>query len=258
MSTLRQNLAFLMHKHQITANTLAKETGVPQPTISRILNGESSDPRTLTVQPIAERFGLDVEDMRSKLIDGAGDFTPTAAKLELLGKVGQPPSIRTQSIARKGQQQAISEKLRNANIYCELVLPQQRKESTENFEIEQLDYVSPKLALEWKVLPYSKKFQIPQGSHSRYEGLQAALWRLLALKSEAPDRAYILAILFVDIDNAPDEIEPLDAQDYFVQWAPLPPALSKLSAQASLYGVSVMVSTPKHLVGIIEEIETRS
>jgi len=247
-----------MHKHQITANTLAKETGVPQPTISRILNGESSDPRTLTVQPIAERFGLDVEDMRSKLIDGAGDFTPPVAKVELLGKIGQPAAVREQGNARKVRHNLIGEKLRNASIYCELVLPQQRKELIENFEIDRLDYVSPKLALEWKVLPYSKKPHLSQNSRHQYESLQASLWQLLMQKNEAPDKACILAILFVDIDNSSDEIEPQDAQDHFVQWAPLPPALSKLSAQASIYGVSVMVSTPKHLAGIIEEIESRS
>lgn len=65
MSQLRRNLAYLIAKHGINPTALAKATGVQQPTIHRILKGESDDPRTATVQPLADYFGVSVEFMRT-------------------------------------------------------------------------------------------------------------------------------------------------------------------------------------------------
>lgn len=50
----------------ITPYALASETGVPQPTIFRILTGESNDPRTKTLQPLANHFGVTVAELRDK------------------------------------------------------------------------------------------------------------------------------------------------------------------------------------------------
>lgn len=65
MSQLRRNLAYLIAKQGINPTALAKATGVQQPTIHRILKGESDDPRTATVQPLADYFGVSVEFMRT-------------------------------------------------------------------------------------------------------------------------------------------------------------------------------------------------
>lgn len=65
-SRLIRNLEFLIAKARTSPYTLEKETGVPQPTIHRILTGESSDPRTKTLQPLAERFGVSVSDLRDR------------------------------------------------------------------------------------------------------------------------------------------------------------------------------------------------
>ena len=65
MSQLRRNLAYLIAKRGINPIALAKATGVQQPTIHRILKGESDDPRTATVQPLADYFGVSVEFMRT-------------------------------------------------------------------------------------------------------------------------------------------------------------------------------------------------
>lgn len=49
-------------------NALARLTGVSQPTIHRILSGESSEPRRSTLAPLAAYFGVAVE----YLLTGSG------------------------------------------------------------------------------------------------------------------------------------------------------------------------------------------
>ena len=61
---IRENLAALMAHRGISQNALAKATGVPQPTIQRIVRGESADPKTPTVQRLARFFGVSVEELR--------------------------------------------------------------------------------------------------------------------------------------------------------------------------------------------------
>lgn len=53
-----------MRMRDINPTDLATKTGVPQPTIFRILTGESNDPRTTTLRPIAAYFGVTVEQLR--------------------------------------------------------------------------------------------------------------------------------------------------------------------------------------------------
>jgi len=66
MSQLRRNLAYLIAKHEgLNPTALAAATGLQQPTIHRILKGESDDPRTATVQPLADYFGVTVEFLRT-------------------------------------------------------------------------------------------------------------------------------------------------------------------------------------------------
>ncbi len=43
-------------------NALARRSGVPQPTIHRILTGESQDPRRSTIEKIASYFGVAADD----------------------------------------------------------------------------------------------------------------------------------------------------------------------------------------------------
>lgn len=62
---VRKNLQWLMGE-KISPYALAAATGVPQPTIFRILTGESDDPRTKTLQPLAAYFGLTVADLRDR------------------------------------------------------------------------------------------------------------------------------------------------------------------------------------------------
>lgn len=61
---IAKNLEWLMGQRKTNPYELQRATGVPQPTIHRILTGESSDPRTKTLQPLADHFGVSVADLR--------------------------------------------------------------------------------------------------------------------------------------------------------------------------------------------------
>lgn len=67
---LIQNLEWLIEKNKTNPNALEVATKVPQPTIHRILTGESKDPRTSTLQRLADYFCVSVEHLRSKDLSG--------------------------------------------------------------------------------------------------------------------------------------------------------------------------------------------
>lgn len=78
-SRVAANIEWLMNRRGVNGNSLAVElekrgTPVPQPTIFRILSGESRDPRTSSLQPIAEFFGVTVANLRDH------DFVSTGYK----------------------------------------------------------------------------------------------------------------------------------------------------------------------------------
>ena len=73
-----KNLGWLMLKKGFNSNTLADalekaNKKVPQPTIHRILSGESTDPRTSTLEPLASFFGVTVADLRDKDLELGGE-----------------------------------------------------------------------------------------------------------------------------------------------------------------------------------------
>lgn len=61
-----KNLEWLIGQRKTNPYELQRATGVPQPTIHRILTGESSDPRTKTLQPLADYFGVALADLRER------------------------------------------------------------------------------------------------------------------------------------------------------------------------------------------------
>lgn len=61
-----KNLEWLMAKARTNPHELQRATGVPQPTIHRILTGVSSDPRTQTLQPLADFFQVSINDLRTR------------------------------------------------------------------------------------------------------------------------------------------------------------------------------------------------
>jgi transcriptional regulator with XRE-family HTH domain len=74
-----KNLKWLMGD-KISPYALSSVTGVPQPTIFRILTGESDDPRTKTLQPLAAYFGVTVADLRDRDLEAfqADHIAPAA------------------------------------------------------------------------------------------------------------------------------------------------------------------------------------
>ncbi len=56
----------LVDGRPISENELARRTGVPQPTIHRILTGESRYPTPKTLKPLADHFGVSMAQMRGE------------------------------------------------------------------------------------------------------------------------------------------------------------------------------------------------
>lgn len=65
-TTVGNNLSWLIESRRTNAHELQRATGVPQPTIHRIMTGETADPRTQTLQKLAEYFGVSVSDLRER------------------------------------------------------------------------------------------------------------------------------------------------------------------------------------------------
>jgi len=64
MATIAKTLDALMKKRKVSQYALAEATGVPQPTIQRILAGVSKDPKTATLDPLAKFFDLSTAELR--------------------------------------------------------------------------------------------------------------------------------------------------------------------------------------------------
>lgn len=64
MSTLIKNLDHLIHKKRTNATQLQEDTGVPQTTTSRILNGNTANPSDRTLEKYAKFFGVTVAELR--------------------------------------------------------------------------------------------------------------------------------------------------------------------------------------------------
>lgn len=59
------NLATLMRSRDLNGKQLSEVTGVPASTISRILNEKIANPRASVLKPIADFFGVGLEDLAS-------------------------------------------------------------------------------------------------------------------------------------------------------------------------------------------------
>jgi transcriptional regulator with XRE-family HTH domain len=60
---ISQQLARLMRENGVSQSGLSRGCGVPQPTINRILNEKTKEPRRESVVRIANFFGVDPESM---------------------------------------------------------------------------------------------------------------------------------------------------------------------------------------------------
>lgn len=60
---LAANLRLLMNKSKLTESELSRRTGVPQPMINRILNGQNTNPKIETLMPISEYFMITLSQL---------------------------------------------------------------------------------------------------------------------------------------------------------------------------------------------------
>ena len=65
VNTVAANLRAALGAYGISENELSRRTGVPQPTIHRVLKGKALDPRDGTLRPMAQFFGVTVEELRT-------------------------------------------------------------------------------------------------------------------------------------------------------------------------------------------------
>lgn len=65
-ASVREILMRLMKRADISESELARRTSVPQPTINRILQGGSRDPRTGTLEKLAGFFNITVAQLRGE------------------------------------------------------------------------------------------------------------------------------------------------------------------------------------------------
>lgn len=81
MGSLRENLEREMDRMDWNAYDLANASGIPQPTIHRILSGEQDDPRSNTVKKLAHALGITETQLRG--IDDYIDGTVVSETLSL-------------------------------------------------------------------------------------------------------------------------------------------------------------------------------
>jgi len=57
------NIQNLMRNNGVSEAQLSRQTGIPQPTLHKILSGKTSDPRISTIKTIAEFFNVSVDSL---------------------------------------------------------------------------------------------------------------------------------------------------------------------------------------------------
>jgi transcriptional regulator with XRE-family HTH domain len=63
MDNLTNVLTHLMSKNKISSSELARQTGVAQPVIYRLMSGGTENPQILTLKPIADYFSLSIDQL---------------------------------------------------------------------------------------------------------------------------------------------------------------------------------------------------
>lgn len=67
-TTLVANLKQLMHEHKINEADLSRSTGIPQPTLHKILSRKTADPRISTLKVLAQHFNISLDHLCTELL----------------------------------------------------------------------------------------------------------------------------------------------------------------------------------------------
>lgn len=256
MNILRQNLAYLMDMHQLSANALAQASGASQPTISRILSGESSDPRVQSLQPIAEYFKMDLEDLRGKLIEGAD----TIQLVGSLSTTNRPPaSQRQKNILRP----RFTSWMVSGGVYgdsiatFENLLPDGLKTNLRNDGLRIplfgarrfFNYQSEIAIAEIRgAYFYKKDGKYHHTFNTEADQVKSTLWDMLCMKTRTqlhyPGQRFFIFYFFRDLES--DEI---------ASYIDAPREFTELMGEAAEHGIAVIQTTPEIAATIIEESE---
>jgi SOS-response transcriptional repressor LexA len=81
MKKLRANLTTLLEQQDLSVNELAKNTGVPQPVLHRLVKGKTTNPNILTLIPIAKFFSISISQLLGE------DLLPLSESNEISAKI---------------------------------------------------------------------------------------------------------------------------------------------------------------------------
>lgn len=62
---VRERLKYLIKKHKVSINALARSSGVAPTTLKNILSGESENPTILSIKKLCDGLGISVQDFFS-------------------------------------------------------------------------------------------------------------------------------------------------------------------------------------------------
>lgn len=228
MSQLVANIHYLMQKHGIENPTrLAKVSGVPQPTIKRILDGTSTDPRTDTLQSLADVFNVTVEYLRT------GDPANKYAGIANLVKESAQSNyeLPETKIAAENPRPGAPIALQLERNFFKALPPELHRnvERKMNFQghAYRFDYCSEKLIAEIGAI-FVRSVAGKTRTISTM-GTTRSLWRMSAYrmltKDAIPDRAYFLFLTVIDETEGPLPIS----------------TITRITGEAALHGIRVVV-----------------
>jgi len=242
VTKLRHVLQHLIEERDTNPTALAAATGVPQPTIHRILSGESKDPRTATLQPLADFFDVSVEFLRTggTLAEKRGPIGVTGVVSSRLDQVAEAPApYEIRPLRAAPSRTMVLQEFRD-HLSPEL---HENIENRVNLQDHRymLDYGSDKVAAELKHLVVD---HLPNGRLVvRWQTARPALWRLssvrLLTKDTLPNRQYILFLIMV---GPPETALPV-------------PNLAQLQNEARLHGINVVLADARSAAQCIEGVE---
>lgn len=83
----------------LSENEISRRTGVPQPTINRILRGKLKEQKAATVRKIAEGLGVQVDDLKEDAPTPKQEFHPRPGEIELLKLLRSMPKDQINRMA---------------------------------------------------------------------------------------------------------------------------------------------------------------
>jgi DNA-binding Xre family transcriptional regulator len=242
MDYLRSNLKALIEKANTNPTQLSRATGVPQPTIKRILDGTSAEARSRTIAPIAAHFNISVEDLKN--LDLAKDDPNRPDTASLRKNIYGEPIPGDEVFDTKLD--AISFTKQVNNSFRETIDKNFAHNIDSTFEINGLrfsmDYCSDNIAAEFKA--YLPGLSRPSIRSSTSPSIAYySLWRLSTLRLSTldshPHRKYFM---FISVINPDGVAAPMGM-------------ISRMIAEAGLHKITLVLSSSQGAANFINSYE---